>query len=49
MIQIKEMPSKETYRVIQPVLRKRKPIKSYTFEDNDSEQHLISVFILIKN
>lgn len=35
MIQIKEMPSKETYRVLQPVLRKEKPAESCTFEGDD--------------
>ena len=35
MIQIKEIPSKETYSVRQPVLRKGKPIESCIFEGDD--------------
>ncbi|MDR7371815.1 GNAT family N-acetyltransferase [Flavobacterium aquidurense] len=35
MIQIKEIPSKETYIVRQPVLRKGKPIESCIFEGDD--------------
>jgi len=37
MIQIKEIPSKETYSVRQPVLRKGKPIESCIFEGDDLE------------
>jgi len=37
MIQIKETPSKETYSVRQPVLRKGKPIESCIFEGDDLE------------
>ena len=37
MIQIKEIPSKETYIVRQPVLRKGKPIESCIFEGDDLE------------
>ncbi len=35
MIQIKEIPSKETYIVRQPVLRKGKPIESCIFDGDD--------------
>ena len=35
MIQIKEIPSKETYIVRQPVLRQGKPIESCIFEGDD--------------
>ena len=37
MIQIKEIPSKETYIVRQPVLRKGKAIESCIFEGDDLE------------
>ena len=37
MIQIKEIPSKETYIVRQSVLRKGKPIESCIFEGDDLE------------
>ncbi|AXB56602.1 GNAT family N-acetyltransferase [Flavobacterium fluviale] len=37
MITIKEIPSKETYAVRQPVLRKGKPIESCIFEGDDLE------------
>jgi hypothetical protein len=37
MIQIKEIPSKETYIVRQPVLRKGQPIESCIFEGDDLE------------
>ncbi|MBW1657015.1 GNAT family N-acetyltransferase [Flavobacterium quisquiliarum] len=37
MITIKEIPSKETYAVRQPVLRKGKPIESCIFDGDDLE------------
>lgn len=43
MIKTKETPSKETYTVRQPILRKGKPIESCTFEGNNLEQHIILI------
>jgi GNAT superfamily N-acetyltransferase len=45
MIQIKEIPSKETYIVRQPVLRKGKPIESCIFDGDDLETtHHFGIF-----
>lgn len=45
MIQIKEIPSKETYIVRQPVLRKGKPIDSCIFEGDDLQTtHHFGIF-----
>lgn len=45
MIQIKEIPSKETYIVRQPVLRKGKPIESCIFDGDDlNTTHYFGLF-----
>lgn len=44
MIQIKEIPSKETYIVRQPVFRKGKLIESCIFEGEDLETILFWSF-----